>query len=56
MFATIAAVLFGIAVLFEILGLNIEGIVTTTTLMLTGLVLVSLHIAGYGTRSPRRGR
>lgn len=56
MFAIIAAVLFGIAVLFEILGLSIEGIVTTTTLMLTGLVFVALHMSGYGTRTGRRGR
>lgn len=56
MFATIAAVLFGIAILFEILGLNIEGIVTTTTLMLTGLVFLALHLGGYGTRTGRRKR
>jgi hypothetical protein len=55
-FATVAALLFGIAVLFEILGLNIEGIVTTTTLMLTGLLFAALHLAGYGGRSPRRRR
>ncbi|MFE1169808.1 hypothetical protein [Nocardiopsis sp. NPDC058789] len=54
MFATVAAVLFGIAVLFEILGLNIEGIVTTTTLALTGLLFLALHLAGFGSSSPRR--
>lgn len=56
MFATVAAVLFGIAVLFEILGLNIEGIVTTDTLALTGLLLLALHLAGFGGGSPRRHR
>ncbi|PSK97302.1 hypothetical protein CLV63_10820 [Murinocardiopsis flavida] len=56
MFATIAAVLFGIALLLELLGTSIEGLITPTTLALLGLVFVAVHLAGYGTGWPRRSR
>lgn len=56
MLATIAAVLFGLALLLELLGENIQNLVTTTTLTLAGLVFVALHMAGYGSRSGRKRR
>ena len=56
MFAIIAAVLFGIALLLELLGQSIEGFVTPTTLTLAGLIFVAVHMAGYGVRSGRRRR
>jgi hypothetical protein len=49
MFATLAAVLFGIALLLELLGESIQGLITPRTLSLAGLFFVSLHLAGYGT-------
>lgn len=49
MFATIAAVLFGLALLLELLGESIQGLVTPRTLALAGLLFVALHVAGYGT-------
>ncbi|CAL9333651.1 hypothetical protein SUDANB121_00135 [Nocardiopsis dassonvillei] len=62
MAATVAAVLFGLALLFELFGISIEGLVTPTTLALAGLTALALHMAGYGSgsgggRRPwRRGR
>ncbi|WP_017572218.1 hypothetical protein [Nocardiopsis halotolerans] len=56
MFATIAAILFGLALLLELLGENIQNLVTTTTLTLAGLVFLALHMAGYGSGAGRRRR
>ena len=56
MFAITAAVLFGIALLLELLGQSIEGFVTPTTLALAGLAFLAVHMAGYGSRSGRRRR
>lgn len=56
MFAIIAAVLFGIALLLELLGTSIEGVITPNTLALLGLVFVAVHMAGYGTGWGRRTR
>ncbi|WP_211715360.1 hypothetical protein [Nocardiopsis sp. MG754419] len=54
MFATIAAVLFGIALLLEIIGQSYPDLVTPWTLTLAGLLFLALHSAGYGTRTGRR--
>ncbi|MEE2036837.1 hypothetical protein Q8791_06330 [Nocardiopsis sp. CT-R113] len=56
MFATIAAVLFGLALLLELLGENIQDLVTPRTLTLGGLLFLALHVAGYGTGWGRRRR
>lgn len=56
MFATIAAVLFGLSLLFELLGANIEDLITTRTLALTGLIFLALHVAGYSTSGWGRRR
>jgi hypothetical protein len=50
MFAVIAAVLFALALLLNLIGESI-GIVTATTLMLAGLLFVALHLMpGFGRR------
>jgi hypothetical protein len=49
MFAIIAAVLFGLALLLNLIGEEV-GIITSTTLMLAGLLFVALHLM------PGRGR
>jgi hypothetical protein len=43
MFAIIAAVLFGLALLLDLLGESL-GIVSPGTLMLAGLLFVALHL------------
>jgi hypothetical protein len=48
MFAIIAAVLFGLALLLDLIDERL-GFVTTGTLMLAGLLCIALHLA------PRRG-
>lgn len=54
MTAIIAAVFFGLALLFELAGISIE-IITAQTLITAGLLCVALHLAGVGTRSPTGG-
>lgn len=56
MLATIAAVLFGIALLLEIIGQSFPDLVTPWTLTLAGLLFLALHVAGYGGRSWGRRR
>ncbi|WP_190394131.1 hypothetical protein [Nocardiopsis quinghaiensis] len=53
MLATIAAILFGLALLLELLGENIQNLITTRTLTLAGLLFLALHVAGYGSRGRR---
>ncbi len=50
MTAIIAAVLFGLALLFELAGISLE-IITAQVLITAGLLCVALHMAGVGTRS-----
>ncbi|MDE3724555.1 MULTISPECIES: hypothetical protein [Nocardiopsis] len=54
MSATIAAVLFGLALLFELIGFGIAGLLTPTTLALAGLIFLALHLAGYGSATGGR--
>ncbi|MFL1439699.1 hypothetical protein [Nocardiopsis protaetiae] len=54
MAATVAAVLFGLALIFEVFGISIEGLITPTALALAGLTALALHLAGYGTGGGRR--
>ncbi|GAA1445037.1 hypothetical protein [Nocardiopsis tropica] len=56
MFATAAAVLFGLALLLELLGTGILDLVTPRTLALAGLLCLALHVAGYGSGWGRRRR
>jgi hypothetical protein len=50
MTAIIAAVLFGLALLFELAGVSVE-IITSQVLIVAGLLCVALHLAGVGTRT-----
>jgi len=51
MFAVIAAVLFGLALLLELIGETLGDVVTPTTLLYAGLLLFALHFT-----VPARGR
>ncbi len=52
MTAIVAAVLFGLALLFALLGVSLSFI-TVEVLMLAGLLCVALHLAGVGSRTVR---
>ena len=47
MTAIIAAVLFGLALLFQLLGLSLS-VITATVLLYAGLLCLALHMAGVG--------
>jgi hypothetical protein len=50
MLAVVAAVLFALALLFELLGTSLERI-TSSVLITAGLFCVALYFAGVGSRS-----
>ena len=54
MTAIVAAVLFGLALIFELTGVSVE-IITSQVLVMAGLLCVALHLAGVGTRSYSSG-
>ena len=54
MIAIIAAVLFGLALLFQLTGMSFGSVVNATTLITAGLLCVALHLAGVGTAIRRR--
>ncbi|WP_020523315.1 hypothetical protein [Catelliglobosispora koreensis] len=54
MYARIAAVLFGLALLFQIISFSAGNVITVTTMMLAGLIFVALHLGGIGTNWTRR--
>jgi hypothetical protein len=60
MFAIIAAVLFGLALIFDLAGVGLGSVITTGTLVDAGLLCLALHLAGVGTavnwRTSRRRR
>lgn len=47
MLAIIAAVLFGLALIFELAGISLD-IITSQVLVIAGLLCVALHLAGVG--------
>ncbi|MFC7758846.1 hypothetical protein ACFQY4_13270 [Catellatospora bangladeshensis] len=49
MFAIIAAICFGFALLLDLLGEGMEPLFTPGTLTITGLLFVALHLAGFAT-------
>ncbi|MEN3269787.1 hypothetical protein [Pseudonocardia sp.] len=57
MLAIIAAVLFGLALIFELAGISLD-IITGQVLVVAGLLCVALHLAGVGatTSGWRRSR
>ncbi len=48
MFAIIAAILFALALLFELAKAGFGDVVTVGTLTTAGLLCVALHLAGIG--------
>jgi hypothetical protein len=54
MFAKIAAVLFGLALLLELLQESFGRLLTPTILTTAGLLCVALHLSGFGSTSWRR--
>ncbi len=56
MVAIAAAVLFGLALIFQIAGYGGVSIITAQTLTTAGLLCVALHLAGVGTAVRRRSR
>ncbi|MBB2913725.1 putative membrane protein [Streptosporangium becharense] len=48
MFALAAALLFVLALIFQIAGVAVGTVVTVTTLALAGLLCVALHLMGVG--------
>ncbi len=55
MVAIVAAVLFGLALLFQLANISIE-IITADVLITAGLLCVGLHLAGIGTSRRARSR
>jgi hypothetical protein len=55
MVAFAAAVLFGLALIFELASFSLS-IITPQTLTTAGLLCVALHLAGIGTTRPARRR
>jgi hypothetical protein len=53
MVAIAAAVLFGLALIFELISYSVS-VFTPQTLTTAGLLCVALHLAGIGTTRPAR--
>lgn len=53
MFAVIAAVLFGLALIFDLAKIDVGTVLSTSTLLEAGLLCVALHLAGYGATANR---
>jgi hypothetical protein len=49
MFAILAAVLFGLALILDLAGRNLGDVLNPGTLVTAGLLCVALHLAGVGT-------
>jgi len=54
MFAIIGAVIFGLALILDLANASLGSAITTSTLLLAGLLCVALHMAGIGVNA--RGR
>ena len=48
MLAVIAAVIFGLDLLLDLANVSLGNTITTTTLLLAGLLCLALHLAGVG--------
>ena len=55
-FAILAAVMFGLALLFDLLKTNLGSTISIQTLTLAGLFFVALHLTGAGAWSTWRRR
>ncbi|HEV2089323.1 MAG TPA: hypothetical protein VGR21_13525 [Cryptosporangiaceae bacterium] len=57
MLAIVAAILFGLALLLDLINQSLGTVITVQTLLLAGLLCVALHLAGVGGhRGLRSGR
>ena len=56
MFAIIAAIIFGLALLLDFLDVQLGDAFTTLTLITAGLLCLALHAAGLGTSTTWRPR
>lgn len=56
MFAWIAAVLFGLSLLVQLLDVGTNNIINANTLNTAGLLFVAVHLAGWSPRTYWRGR
>jgi hypothetical protein len=56
MFAIIAAIFFGLALLLNLLKIGLTSPFGGSTLLLAGLLCVALHLAGIGSSVNLRGR
>lgn len=56
MFAILAAILFGFALLLQLTNMSFGTVITAATLTTAGLLCVALHLAGVATAIPRYGR
>jgi hypothetical protein len=55
MLAAVAAVLFGLALLFELAGISV-AVITGQLLVIAGLLCIALYLAGVGSRQVAYGR
>ncbi|WP_433442317.1 hypothetical protein [Nonomuraea sp. CA-141351] len=55
MLAVVAAIIFGLGFLLDLVGVRIPGGFSGMTFALLGLTLLALHQAGIGTASIRSG-
>jgi hypothetical protein len=56
MFAIVAAILFGLALLLDLFNTDLGGTVTIQTIVTAGLLFIALHVSGAGTWRPRPRR
>lgn len=56
MFAIAAAVIFALALVLDAADASVGDALTPTTLLMAGLLCLSLHLAGIGTAWRGRGR
>lgn len=55
MLAIVAAVLFGLALIFDLAGFSL-AVITSGILVTAGLLCLALYLAGIGSRTVSRGR
>ncbi|PZG29297.1 hypothetical protein C1I98_32270 [Spongiactinospora gelatinilytica] len=53
MLAVVAAIVFGLGLLLDLVGVELGAGINATTFMLLGLLLLALHQAGVGTAGIR---
>jgi len=56
MFAIIAAVIFGLALILDWADATVSDAFTPQTLLMAGLLCIALHLAGIGATTRWRGR